>query len=73
MSTCSSCGAEIDWYLTRKGKSIPIDPDPVPDGNLFFHGSVIHYAKHPPAPGEERYKSHFATCPNAKHHRRKRT
>lgn len=71
MATCRSCGAEIRWALTVKnGKHIPIDAQPVPDGNI-----VIEYRnggdEARPATDADRklkrplYKSHFATCTDA--------
>ena len=29
MSICRGCGASIDWITTTKGKSMPVDPEPV--------------------------------------------
>jgi hypothetical protein len=76
MSTCSSCSARIVWADTASGARMPVDAEPVPDGNL-----VLTY----PTPGRAlalivdpaqttiddppRYVSHFATCPNADQHR----
>jgi len=34
--TCTSCMAPILWASTEKGKAIPLDRDPVPDGNLVL-------------------------------------
>lgn len=34
MSYRRSCGANILWAETEKGKRIPIDPTPVVDGNM---------------------------------------
>ena len=77
MSACRSCGAPIKWARTPKGRRIPLDPDPVPDGNIVLRGGVAHVDG--PAAGGffddgagERYVSHFATCPNARSHRRPR-
>jgi Holliday junction resolvasome RuvABC endonuclease subunit len=33
---CRSCGAPIEWALTEKGRPIPIDVQPVPDGNILL-------------------------------------
>lgn len=74
MSQCRSCDAEILWCKTLKGKSIPVDPDPVKGGNLEL---VLQSATKPPRvvihtsdPNITRHISHFATCPNAKEHRK---
>jgi hypothetical protein len=70
MAVCRSCGAEIMWALTDQAH-MPIDADPVPDGNLLILGyepdgtAVVRYV--PPGgdiPGD-RYRSHFASCPHA--------
>ena len=29
MAKCKGCGAEIDWILTRDGKNMPVNPEPV--------------------------------------------
>lgn len=76
--TCRGCQGPMLWALTDKGKGIPLDPDSVPDGNLVAAGEpaadgrmVVRYIRK----GEElpegtlRFKSHFATCPNAEQFR----
>lgn len=57
MALCRSCGAEIAWVKTEKGKSMPVDIDSW-DGNRIF------------TPGK--HISHFASCPNAAKHRKPR-
>lgn len=56
-------------------KPIPLDPDPVPDGNLGIRDDGRVYSMGNPEQGAldvgvPRYKTHFATCPNAAEHRR---
>jgi hypothetical protein len=72
---CSSCKADVFWAMSAGGKPLPIDPEPREDGNLVVRralggGRVAVSAKGVPA-GEQRYVSHFATCPYADQHRRK--
>lgn len=81
-STCRSCGARLLWAITEKGRSIPLDRNPVPDGNI----EIEEFEEGPPmsrvvsrqrelSPGlfpATRYKSHFATCPEASQHRRRK-
>lgn len=76
---CRGCQAPMTWALTDRGKGIPLDPDPVPDGNLVQAGEnaddgrmIVRYlAKgEEPEPGVARYKTHFATCENADEFRR---
>ena len=58
-STCRSCGAEIVWVTTPAGKQMPLDPHVltvVADGGETVRGRV----------------SHFASCPNAAAHRKRK-
>jgi hypothetical protein len=55
---CSSCQAKIIWLLTKNLKPMPVDADTVePADSTFNHA---------------RHKSHFATCPNANQHRKRK-
>lgn len=58
---CRSCGAFILWMKTKNGKNIPVDYATVPadQGALVFDPDVGHI-------------SHFATCPNADKHRKRK-
>ena len=77
---CNGCGAKIFWIKTAKGKSLPLNPEPVvSDGNprsfLWVsddeHGIVEEgrFVK-----GLEKGKlgrpSHWATCPKARDFKR---
>ena len=55
---CRSCGKAMIWMTTKLGKSMPIDAESYTAGDLEFDA-----AKH---------RSHFATCPNADRHRKKK-
>ncbi len=83
---CRSCRAPIRWADVN-GRAMPLDPEPTPDGNVVItlvhhEGSSLERAEarvltareqrllHP---DRTRYRSHFATCPNARRHRRPRT
>lgn len=84
---CRSCRAPLLWAVTAaKGKAIPLDPDPHPDGNVEL-GRRVETADGRSAPlahvvdrrqealFEEpstpaRYLSHFATCPDADRYRK---
>ena len=78
-SNCRSCGAPIRWCVTDANrKRMPVDPDPVEDGNVWvmrveqgtpiigvaLHGSAV------PASEALRYVSHFVTCPDRDEWRR---
>ena len=82
MSTCKSCGARIIWCVTEQGKRMPVDRQPSNDGTVHVFecpedgtdmcevlGDILkrELAREQ---GEFLYKSHFATCPNAKQHRK---
>lgn len=99
---CSSCHRPVWWGRTRAGKLMPLDPEPVEDGNVVLEHLVddderalralagVTLAGEGPtptpgppavrvlrqdellAPDVPRYVSHFATCPQAAHHRRAR-
>jgi hypothetical protein len=70
VSICRSCRARITWLETAGGKKIPVDEDPVPDGNIVVVGGMAHVlGKHDVSElafTEPRYKSHFVTCPQAR-------
>ena len=76
-ASCGSCHAEIRWGRTKAGKPIPVDAEPVEDGNLAvrldegeLRTRVVRLGD-PLEPGEWRGTSHFATCPNADQHRKR--
>jgi hypothetical protein len=74
---CRSCRAEIFWAATSHGKRMPVDAQPVEDGNLVIAPGDLPtaYVVDPGQPdltGEPRYTSHFASCPHADQHRRPR-
>ena len=89
---CASCPAPILWAQSlddegrriwdeerKRFKSMPVDWEPVPTGNVVvwdrpgegFVCRVLKKGETPPA-GARLRTSHFATCPNAKQHRRTR-
>jgi hypothetical protein len=37
MSACRHCGADVLWAITAKGRKMPVDPEPRPDGNLAVY------------------------------------
>lgn len=73
-SNCLSCGARMIWVRGGKGHWMPVDAEPVSDGNLELIKNdrlVIAAPINPLFPPEKRYKSHFATCPDADGWRRR--
>ena len=80
MSQCKSCGAEVLWVkLVPMNRLNPVNPTPTREGNIRMLGQRKAVAKvlskadleTAALASEELYTSHFATCPNAKQHRRK--
>lgn len=63
---CRYCGAPIIWCLTEKGRRMPLDAEPTPDGHLRLDSAtgrcqVVGVG----SPEHQHYTSHFATCPRA--------
>jgi hypothetical protein len=56
---CRSCRAQIIWFKTAAGKNMPVDADTVKPEDTEYDP-------------DEGHKSHFATCPNADQHRRRK-
>jgi hypothetical protein len=72
VTPCRSCKAPIIWAKTNSGKNIPLDAEPCTDGNICIKDglAVVVSDKQGGVWPLPFYKSHFATCPNAKQHRR---
>lgn len=73
MANCGSCNAPVIWVRTSTGKRMPVDAAPVPNGNIILNGGQAVYTQAGctiGAPDGKLYVSHFATCPNAKKHRK---
>lgn len=67
MPTCRSCEALIIWATSpTTGKSIPLDAEPTPNGNLVLVGGEARvYTEEDARLARDRHTSHFATCPDA--------
>ncbi len=67
---CRSCGAAVIWTVTHKGRKMPVDAEPVPNGNIRLRPEgdkvIAEYPgkEHPSLLEDDRkrYVSHFATC-----------
>lgn len=74
---CRSCGALIYWATTDKGRSMPIDATPCPEGNVLLtrRGEALKArvlaAGEEVEPGRNRWVSHYATCEQADQWRRR--
>jgi len=67
------------WVVLDSGKLMPIDPEPHAQGNVLLTSArgdakvltademEFYLQQHPDT---KRYRSHYATCPNAKQHRK---
>lgn len=68
MSECDYCHAEIQWVHSERGKMMPIDWTPMPDGSVVLQRSggqtVAHVLKRGEVPvaGTPRFRPHFASC-----------
>jgi hypothetical protein len=71
---CRSCGADILWTRTRKGKKMPVNREPDEKGRfvLLYHEDWIlaHFDRRGSEPGAH-YTSHYATCPDAEKWRKR--
>lgn len=64
-TTCHSCGDRIIWCLTDKGRRMPVDVDPTPDGSLLLSTGRVPIATTVSRGGrgdQLLHKAHFATC-----------
>jgi hypothetical protein len=75
--TCRTCKAPIRWAVTAAGHLMPLDVEPVADGNLRLDRDidgetprVLAVPKRYRTADEPLYVAHFRTCPYADHHRR---
>ena len=74
---CESCSAGIIWTVTTNAAAMPVDFEPADGGNLSLQwraGKVLSSVVKPAlAFGRtDLRKSHFATCPNAAQHRKRK-
>jgi hypothetical protein len=78
---CSSCSAPIFWGQLPSRKSMPVNAEPSADGNVRLvdrKGSVLAFVltgdelARARAAGDRLRTSHFADCPAAAKHRRKK-
>lgn len=66
---CDRCDGMIVFVKLDTGGTMPVDPVPVPDGNVAakrwpdkkLRGHVISAAR-PLDDGQQRYRPHFASC-----------
>jgi hypothetical protein len=74
ISHCRSCGAQMIWAMSGKGKTMPVDALPDDKGNVAVvidHGTVRALIVTAESIGP-RHLSHFVTCPQAAKWRKKK-
>jgi NTP pyrophosphatase (non-canonical NTP hydrolase) len=73
---CSTCGSPMLWTLTSAtGKRQPLDATPSAGGDITVEiedGGAVLRSTHWGTPHAGGHKTHFATCPHAAQHRRRR-
>jgi len=74
--TCKSCKAPVVFAKNEKtGKTMIFDAEPVDEGTWFIKDGKAYFIDKKNYIDQEvsalLYVSHFASCPNAKSHRRK--
>jgi hypothetical protein len=71
----SECGRPIFFARTELGANMPLDYLPNEHGNVYLEerdGRVVAIVSSNPPADAARYMPHFATCPKAQEHRRRR-
>lgn len=69
LTRCQSCRARIEFVKTERGRAMPLDVDPTPDGNVEIRDGIAHVL----GPLEKELVEdpsrlrmpHHATCPDA--------
>lgn len=79
---CASCKAPIFWFKTKEKRLIPVDRQASPSGTIVLEGNekcrvlsmkeAAALRASGAAGGAALFTAHFATCPNAAQHRRRR-
>jgi len=77
---CRACNAPLRWALSRKGRRMPFDYEPHAEGEWTIReirtptetgyrmdsiAEPVGKGLEPAPPVGARYRSHFATCPEA--------
>jgi hypothetical protein len=66
VSRCRSCRAPTIWARTVAGRRLPLDLEPIADGNVIIRNGVAMVLRvgQVVADDEPCYVAHFATCPD---------
>jgi len=66
ITRCRSCDEAIVWFVTQvNGARMPVNADSVDEADLEFRDGVPIFKPY-------EHESHFATCPAADKHRRRK-
>ncbi len=71
---CESCGADVLWAITAKGKRCCYDVTEVEDSKekrVYAYQPDSEGKMQRVEPGAKGHQNHFGTCPNAAHHSKK--
>lgn len=76
MTKCKACGATVLWCVTERGSKMPLAAAPVPAGKFHLQSLPdgtkralwVNGWDHP----EQRFDSHFSSCPKADAFRKKK-
>ena len=74
ITACRSCVQPIIWTLTQRGKKMPVDAEPDPLGTFILEfrdgdePTSVYVGNRDT--DDDRYTSHFSTCPHADKHRK---
>lgn len=78
VAACRSCDAPIIWAVSTHGKPMPVDAEPVEDGNVElsmqpgrYVSPVATVVTGPTLFPKPRRKAHFATCEHGDKWRRR--
>jgi hypothetical protein len=77
LPTCGTCGQSVRWIRTTFGARMPVDPLPDVNGNMVRREDgrlrILSRlaAEDARAAGWTLWMSHFRSCPDAEHHRRR--
>jgi hypothetical protein len=70
---CKSCRAQIRFEKTEYGSTMPFDAEPVLVGGAYeLEGGTARFVPKDKREGKPLFTPHFATCPKADQHRRRK-
>lgn len=73
---CRTCPGQIIWAVTERGKDMPVDAEPSPEGTVLLEQEGARLVArvlpaHRAFGRKDLRKSHFASCPDAAKWRRR--